>query len=190
MSGHSRDHETDATKSKEKGLFVSSDPTPCFTFLIHIKMLDCEFSSKTLLDIGASGCIMNKDFAMKHSLEHIRKANLTPVEVIDGWPFALGNVMEETHPLEVMLGDQVSHIVFNIIRCPTNPVVLGLPWFELHNLDVDWNLQRISSKSKNKNKKIIQPLVLGARVFVRATKKNIVFVIYAIPMDSSIEKGM
>jgi hypothetical protein len=48
--------------------------------------------------------------------------------------------------LEVILEDQVSHVVFNIIQCPANPVVLGLPWFELHNPDVDWSLRRISSK--------------------------------------------
>jgi hypothetical protein len=52
----------------------------------------------------------------------------------------------KTQPLEVMLGDQVSHVVFNTIECPANPMVLGLPWFELHNPDVDWSLQRISSK--------------------------------------------
>jgi hypothetical protein len=34
--------------------------------------------------------------------------------------------MEETQPLEVMLGNQVSHVVFNIIQCRANPVVLGL----------------------------------------------------------------
>jgi hypothetical protein len=76
----------DATKSKEKDLFVSSDPTPCFIFLVHIKMLDCEFFSEALLDTGASICFMDKDFAMKHSLELIRKAHLAPVEVIHGWP--------------------------------------------------------------------------------------------------------
>ena len=54
--------------------------------------------------------------------------------------------MEEAQPLEVMLRDRASHIVFNIIRCPVNPIVLGLSWFELYNLDIDWNLQRISSK--------------------------------------------
>jgi hypothetical protein len=54
--------------------------------------------------------------------------------------------MEETQSFEVMLGDQLSHVVFNIIQCPANLVVLGLPWSELHNPDVDWNLQRISSK--------------------------------------------
>jgi hypothetical protein len=136
----------DATKSKEKGLFVSSNPTPCFTFHVYIKRLDCEFSSDALLDIGTSACFMDKDFALKHSLELIEKVHPAPVEVIDGRPFASGNVMEEIQPLEVILAYQVSHVVFNIIQCPANPVVLGLPWFELHNLDVDWSLWRISSK--------------------------------------------
>jgi hypothetical protein len=67
--------------------------------------------------------------------------------------------------------------VFNIIHCPANLVVLGFLWFELHNPDIDWNLWRISSKSKNKNKKYIQPLILGARAFVRAVEKNVAFAI-------------
>jgi hypothetical protein len=180
----------DATKSKEKGLFVSSDPTPCFTFPVHIKMLDCEFSNEALLDTRAFACFMDKDFAVKHGLELIGKAYLSLVEVIDQWSFALGNVMEETQPLEVMLVDQGSHVVFNIIQCPTNLVVLGLPWFELHNTNIDWSLQRIFSKSKNKNKKYIQPLILGAKTFARAVKKNIAFAIYATPMGTSTETGV
>jgi hypothetical protein len=132
---------------------------------------------------------MDKDFAMKHSLELIEKAHPTPVEVIDGRPLVSGNVMEETQPLEVMLGDQVSHIVFNIIQCPANLVVLDLLWFELYNPDIDWNLRKISSKSRNKLKNI-QPLILGARACARVIKKNITFVIYIAPMGSSIEKDV
>jgi hypothetical protein len=90
----------DATKSKEKGLFVSLDPTPCFIFHVHIKTLDCEFSSQALLDTGASTCFMDKDFALKHSLELIGKAHPTLVEVFDGWPLASENVMEEIQPLK------------------------------------------------------------------------------------------
>jgi hypothetical protein len=103
---------------------------------------------------------MDKDFALKYSLELIGKAHPAPVEVIDGWPLTSGNVMEETQPLEVMLGDQVSHVVFNIIQCPTNPVILGLPWFELYNPDIDWSLWRISPKSKKKKKNIFNFLFL------------------------------
>ena len=180
----------DATKYKEKGFFVSSDSTSCFIFLVHIKTLDCEFSRNTLLDTEASACFMDKDFALKHSLELIGKVHPTPMEVIDGWPLDSGNAMEETQPLEVMLRDQVSHIVFNIIQCPRNPVVLGLPWFEIHNPDVDWSLQRISSKSKNKKIKYIQPLILGARVFAHVTKKNVAFAIDATHMDTSTKIGV
>jgi hypothetical protein len=97
----------DTTKTKEKGLFVSSDPTPCFIFSVHIKTLDCKFSSEALLDTGAFACFMDKDFARKHGLELIGKAHHAPVEVIDGRPLTSGNMMEETQPLKVMLGDQV-----------------------------------------------------------------------------------
>jgi hypothetical protein len=89
----------DATKSKENGLFVSSNPMPCFIFHVHIKTLDFEFFSEALLDIGASTCFMDKDFAMKHSLELIGKAHHAPVEVIDGRPLLSRNVMEKKHNL-------------------------------------------------------------------------------------------
>jgi hypothetical protein len=89
-----------------------------------------------------------------------------------------------------MLGDQVSHVVFNIIQCPANLMVLGLSWFELHNPDVDWNLLRIFSKSKYKKKKNIHPLILGVRIFARAAKKKVTFAIYATPMDISTKKDM
>jgi hypothetical protein len=91
---------------------------------------------------------MDEDFVMKHSLELIRKTHPIPVKVINRPLVASENVMEEIQPLEVMLGDQVSHVIFNIIQCLANPVILGLPWFELHNSNIDWNLQRISSKYK------------------------------------------
>jgi hypothetical protein len=63
----------DAIKSKEKGFLVSSNLTPYFTFHVHIKTLDCKFFSEALLDTGASACFMDKDFAMKHSLELIKR---------------------------------------------------------------------------------------------------------------------
>jgi hypothetical protein len=61
---------------------------------------------------------MDKDFTMKHSLELMEKAHPTRVEVIDGWLLPLRNVMEEIHSLEVMLGDQVSHVVFQYHSMP------------------------------------------------------------------------
>jgi hypothetical protein len=43
---------------------------------------------------------MDKNIAMKYSLELIGKVHPTPLEVIDGRLLASGNVMEETQPLK------------------------------------------------------------------------------------------
>ena len=69
-----------------------------------MKTLNCEFPGEVLLDTGTSACFMDKDFAMKHSLELIGKAHPAHVEVIDGLHLASENVMEKTQPLEVVLG--------------------------------------------------------------------------------------
>jgi hypothetical protein len=180
----------DATKSKEKGLFVSSDPTPCFIFSVHIKTLDCKFFNEALLDTGASAYFMDKDFALKHSLELIGKAHLAPVEIIDGRSLASRNVMEEIQHLEIMLGNQVSHVVFNIIQCPANPLVLGLLWFDYITLILIGVYEGFFQNKKIKWKKYIQPLVFGTRVSVRVAKENVAFAIYATPMDTSIEIGV
>ena len=63
----------DATKSKEKDFFVSSDLMLCFTFHVHIKTFDFEFSSEALSNTRAFVCFMDNDFVMKHSLELIEK---------------------------------------------------------------------------------------------------------------------
>jgi hypothetical protein len=41
-----------------------------------------------------------------------------------------------------------------------------------------------------KRKRNIRPLILGARAFVRAIKKNVAFAIYVASMDTSTEKGV
>ena len=45
-------------------------------------------------------------------------------------------------------------------------------------------------KIKKEKEKYIQPLILGARAFAPATKKNVAFAIYATPMDTSTEIGV
>ena len=112
----------------------------------------------------------------------IRKKIPTPVEVIDGRPLASSDVVSETQPLEVVLGEQISSIVFNIIKSPTSPIILGLPWFELHNPDIDWRTRRISSRARQPKKKTtLRPLFVGAKAFIRATKQSTSFVIYTAP---------
>jgi hypothetical protein len=85
-----------------------------------------------------------------------------PVTVIDGRPIASGDLLEELEPVRVMLRDLACVICFNIIQNPQHSVILGLPWFELHNPDIDWINQVIieppkkhPSKSINVSKAIV-----------------------------------
>ncbi len=69
---------------------------------------------------------MDKEFAIRHHLVLMKKSYLAIVEIIDRRSFAFSDIVEKTQPLEVVLGDQVSTIVFKIIQYNTNPIVLGL----------------------------------------------------------------
>ena len=122
---------------------------------------------------------MDEEFAHQQKIEVIRKKIPALDEVIDGRPLASGDVVYEIQPLEVILGEQISSIVFNIIKSPTSPIILGLPWFELHNPNIDWRTRRISSRSRQPKKKTtLRPLFVGAKAFMRTTKQSTPFVIY------------
>jgi transposase InsO family protein len=81
---------------------------------------------------------MDREFALKHNIILKKLPCPTPVTVIDGRPIASGDILEESEPVRVVLGDMACVISFNIIHSPQHSVILGLPWFELHNPDIDW----------------------------------------------------
>ena len=131
--------DTSKFQTPMKSLFLPPGPIPSFTPSVHIKVLDYNIVVEALLDIEASACFMNKFCATKHNIVLVKKVHLAPVEVIDGRHVISGNVVEETKPLEVILENHISHVIFNIIQYPSNPIVLSLPWFELHNPNIDWS---------------------------------------------------
>jgi hypothetical protein len=60
------------------------------------------------------------------------------MEVINGWSICLGLVTHETKPLNINIGMHTNKVAFNVISSPINPIIIGLSWFILHNLQVDW----------------------------------------------------
>jgi hypothetical protein len=69
---------------------------------------------------------MNKDFIDRHKLPLITKKHPIPLEIIDGRPLVSGDVTYKTTPLDVVIEGYHSIIAFNIIKLPSNPVILGL----------------------------------------------------------------
>ena len=58
----------------------------------------------TLLDFGATTCFMDVLFGDTHSILKVVKTKPIPVEVIDGLPLLSGAIIEETIPLELIVG--------------------------------------------------------------------------------------
>jgi len=93
----------------------------------------------------------------------MKKSTLVVVEVINGQNFSLRLVTHETKALNIIIGTHTSKVAFNVISSSTNPIVIGLSWFILHNLLVDWRIksfhfdvfQKITSKCEKPTSKNI-----------------------------------
>jgi hypothetical protein len=104
----------------------SSKAFPYFIVLLIIKIDSSSIKVHALLDFGASICFINKDFADRHKLPLITKKHHIPVEAIDRRPLMLGDVIHEIILLDIVLEGYHSIIAFNVIKPPSNPIVLGL----------------------------------------------------------------
>ena len=96
-----------------------------------------------LLDSGANSCFMDRNFAQAHQISLRKLPCPASVIVIDGRPIASGNIIEDSEPVNIVLDNLACVVSFNIISIPEHPIVLGLPWFELHNPDIDWRTREI-----------------------------------------------
>ena len=86
---------------------------------------------------------MDKNFAQAHQISLRKLPCPASVVVIDGRPIASGNIIEESKPVSVALNNLVCVVLFNIFSCLEHSIVLGLPWFELHNPNIDWRTKEI-----------------------------------------------
>ena len=118
-----------------KGPLFSSDPSPYFTINMWLGPKNHKVSA--LLDSGASACFIDEDFVKKQEISLVKKSKSVHVEVIDGRQLSSGDVTHEIVPLEVIIKDHISIVIFNVIRSPSNLVILGLSWLEKYNLYID-----------------------------------------------------
>ena len=104
-----------------------------------------------LLDSGANSCFMDRNFAQAHQISLSKLPCPASVVVIDGRPIASGNIIEESEPVNIVLDNLACVVSFNIISIPEHPIVLGLPWFELHNPDIDWRTREIQCRQTQRS---------------------------------------
>jgi len=97
---------------------------------------------KALLDSGATGIFMDKDFAEEQGfkLEKLDK----PVEVknIDGTDNNGGRIEYEIQ-CNMYFEGHVERIRVDICRLGRTKVILGMPWLAAHNLEINWEKREV-----------------------------------------------
>ena len=114
-----------------EGPIPSSKPSS--SFMIELCLGPKNYRAFGLLDSGASACFLDEDFVESRKIPLVQKPKPVHVEVIDGRPLSSGDVTHETRPIKVTIDGHDSYIAFNIIRSPSNPVILGLSWLKRNN---------------------------------------------------------
>ena len=131
------------------GSITSNRVSRVFAAQVQLSTSTCDrLLASALLDSGANSCFMDRDFASTQEILLHKLPHPASVAVIDGRPIASGDITEESEPIRVVLGDLACMISFNIIKSPEHPVILGLPWFELHNPEIDWRKREIKEAHK------------------------------------------
>ena len=128
------------------GSILSNHVSRVFSAQVELSTSKCHrVLAFALLDSGANSCFMDKEFALTQKILLSNLPCPATVAVIDGRPIASGDIVEESEPIRVVLGNLACVISFNIISSPEHPIILGLPWFELHNPEIDWRNRAINN---------------------------------------------
>ena len=127
-----------------KGPIFTFEASPCFIVPFMVKLDFSSIKVHALLYYGAFACFMDKDFIDRHKLPLVTRKHSILIEVIDGRPLVLGNVIHETTSIYIIIEWHHSIIAFNIIKSPSNPIVLGLFWLDKYNPVIDWKIQRLT----------------------------------------------
>ncbi|XP_075871528.1 uncharacterized protein LOC142881256 [Nelusetta ayraudi] len=90
-----------------------------------------------LVDSGADANLLDKDLAGRLQLDLNPLDKPIRVQSLDGQ--LLTQITHVSQPVQVSFPNNHTELIsFHIFRSPQYPLVLGLPWLQLHNPRIDW----------------------------------------------------
>jgi predicted aspartyl protease len=112
-----------------------------------LKIGDKLIDTHALIDCGATGiAFIDKEFVRHHQLEEIKLKESRELEVIDGRPIESGTITSIAKLKLGIRGHQKTHSAF-ITNLGHYPIVLSLPWLQLHYVTVKFQKRTIGFES-------------------------------------------
>ena len=101
-----------------------------------------------IIDSGACSCFMDSSFAAKHQIPLLPKTHGLSVHLADGSAIKSGPVVLETAPILAVISSSHHELLrMDIISSPIFPVILGMPWLQVHNPAINWATGEVTFSS-------------------------------------------
>ena len=108
-----------------------------FFIPILVQCNDKDVETKALLDTGALGAFMDKDFAERNGIPLTPLAMPMTVRNVDGTPNIKGKMTHYTWVNVTVAGESL-RTQFLISHLATMNMILGIPWIRQVNPEINW----------------------------------------------------
>ena len=110
-----------------------------------------------MIDSGATGNFISRDLVRANDLPTRKKDQQYDLQMADGSTSSTGRIDEETLPLPTAIQRHHEEIIFDVVGMATHHVILGMPWLNKHNPDIDWK-KRVLRFGRTGNVTSIKPM--------------------------------
>jgi transposase InsO family protein len=141
------------TKKKEQCELTTfnlsgTDNLEQLTIPVSIRFANQTIHSKAMIDSGATSNFIDQTFTITHNIPSILKGIPARITTVDGQPLVTGDVTHETVALKMETKHSTEEqIQFNIAGLGKHSIILGRPWLQSNNPDINWKTNAISARS-------------------------------------------
>jgi len=116
--------------------------------LCNLSFGDKTIASHALIDCGATGvAFVDEDFARHHQLPLTPLKYPRALEVIDGRPISSGDITHTTNAT-LSIHEHREKIPMFVTKLGHYPIVLGIPWMELHDVAIRFSSRTLTFGSQ------------------------------------------
>ncbi|KAL0182333.1 hypothetical protein M9458_021708, partial [Cirrhinus mrigala] len=107
--------------------------------LVQLCAEGVSIKTTALVDSGAAGNFIDRDFVATNHLPILSCASPVAVAALNGRPLGSGRIDHTTNDLTLRIGScHQETIRFFIISSPQSPLILGYPWLNRHEPTISW----------------------------------------------------
>ena len=120
-----------------------------FSIPIKVETVENTEEITTLIDCGAKGLFINKSKA--HKMRSIRLKTLIKVRNIDG-TYNESRAITEKCLINFKINNKTMTEWFYVTTLGDQNLILGLPWLEKHNPNIDWKEKTLEFRNSQKTR--------------------------------------